>query len=57
MHDQNKSGILLLLGFIPGIGGLILLFFMVMDGDEQENEYGPNPLDRDSMPGVSEVFE
>ena len=57
LHDQNKSGVLLLLGLIPGVGGLILLFFMLMDGDEQENDYGPNPLDRAAMPGVSEVFE
>lgn len=57
LHDQNRPGILLLLGLVPGIGGFIVLFFMLIDGDEQENDYGPNPLDTQAMPGVSEVFE
>ena len=57
LHDQNKPGVLLLLGLIPGIGGLILLFFMLMDGDGQENDFGPNPRDRDAMRGVWDVFE
>src|SRR5438128_11702090 len=57
LHDQTKPGVLLLLGLIPGIGGLILLFFMLMDGDGQENDFGPNPRDRDAMRGVWDVFE
>ncbi|WP_395612766.1 DUF805 domain-containing protein [Allosphingosinicella sp.] len=57
LHDQNKPGIALLLGLIPLIGGFILLFFMVTPGDEDENEYGPNPLDQREMDGVSDVFE
>lgn len=56
LHDQNKPGIALLFGLIPFIGGLILLFF-VTAGDEEENEYGPNPLGPTGMDTVSEVFD
>jgi uncharacterized membrane protein YhaH (DUF805 family) len=57
LHDQNKPGIMLLLGLIPFIGGFILLFFMVTEGDEQENDYGPNPLDPHGMEGIEDVFD
>jgi uncharacterized membrane protein YhaH (DUF805 family) len=57
LHDQNKPGVFLLLGLVPGIGGLILLFFMLMDGDDEENDYGPNPLDRTDVAMVRDIFE
>lgn len=57
LHDQDKSGIALLLGLIPLIGGFIILFFMVTEGDEGENIYGPNPLDPHGMSEISEVFD
>jgi uncharacterized membrane protein YhaH (DUF805 family) len=44
LHDTNKSGFYLLLGFIPFIGGLILLFFLITDGTKGKNQYGENPL-------------
>ena len=44
LHDTNKSGFYLLLGFIPFIGGLILLFFLITDGSKGKNKYGENPL-------------
>lgn len=42
-HDQNKSGWFVLLGFIPYIGGLIVLVFMCLDGNKGENRFGPDP--------------
>lgn len=42
-HDQDKSGWLVLLGFIPYIGGLILLVFMCLEGTRGPNRYGPDP--------------
>jgi len=42
MHDTNKSGWYLLLSLIPLVG-LIVIYFLVMDSDEGENKYGPNP--------------
>lgn len=42
-HDQNKSGWFVLLGFIPYIGGLIVLVFMCLDGNKGENRFGSDP--------------
>ena len=42
-HDQGKSGWFVLLGFIPLVGGLIVLVFMCLEGDQGPNEYGPDP--------------
>lgn len=43
LHDTDRSGWWLLIGFIPIIGALVLLVFMVLDGKPGENQYGPNP--------------
>lgn len=42
-HDQDKSGWLILLGFIPYVGGLVLLVFMCLEGTHGPNRYGPDP--------------
>ena len=42
-HDQDKSGWLVLLNFIPFIGGLIVLVFMCLEGTHGENRFGPDP--------------
>ena len=44
LHDTGRSGWYILLGFIPCIGAIILLVFMVQDSDAGDNEYGPNPI-------------
>lgn len=51
-HDQDKTGWLVLLGFIPYIGGLILLVFMCLDGTRGPNRFGPDPKD----PFAEDVF-
>lgn len=43
LHDTNRSGWWLLIGLIPFIGALILLWFFLQQSDEGENDYGPNP--------------
>ncbi len=43
LHDIGKSGWALLLGFIPFIGGIILLIFCLTDSEPGENMYGANP--------------
>jgi uncharacterized membrane protein YhaH (DUF805 family) len=40
LHDTDRSGWFLLLGFIPIIGGLILLYFMVQPGTVGSNRFG-----------------
>lgn len=43
LHDTDRTGWWLLIGFIPVIGFIVLLIFMVMEGQPGENRYGPNP--------------
>ncbi|MGF1515342.1 MAG: DUF805 domain-containing protein [Elainellaceae cyanobacterium] len=43
LHDTGRTGWWLLIGFIPLIGALVLLFFFVQDSQPGANEYGPNP--------------
>ncbi|MCW2543144.1 MAG: hypothetical protein JWM40_696 [Frankiales bacterium] len=42
LHDTGKSGWWYLIGFVPFVGGIILLVFMVSDSGP-DNMYGPNP--------------
>ena len=43
LHDTGKSGWFLLINLIPYIGGLIVFVFTVIEGDNGDNEYGPDP--------------
>ena len=42
-HDQDKSGWFVLINFLPYIGGLIVLVFMLLEGTRGPNKYGPDP--------------
>jgi uncharacterized membrane protein YhaH (DUF805 family) len=42
-HDQDLSGLFVLLNFIPGLGGLIVLVFMALEGTKGPNRFGPDP--------------
>lgn len=44
LHDTNRSGFFLLISFIPFIGGLVLLFFLIPEGTKGKNKFGPDPL-------------
>jgi uncharacterized membrane protein YhaH (DUF805 family) len=52
-HDQDKSGAWYLLAFIPGVGGIILLVFMCLEGSPGPNRYGPNPKEPNQATGSS----
>ncbi len=43
LHDTNRSGWWLLIVFVPLIGAIVLLVFMVLDSSPGENQYGANP--------------
>jgi uncharacterized membrane protein YhaH (DUF805 family) len=43
LHDIGKSGLMILLVFIPFVGAIWLLVLFVMDSEAGENEYGANP--------------
>lgn len=51
-HDQNQSGWMYLLGFIPYVGGIVLIVFMCLEGTKGENRFGPDPMD----PASADVF-
>jgi len=40
LHDIGKSGWWILIGLIPLIGGLILLYFAVLPSSDGSNDYG-----------------
>ena len=44
LHDLDKSGWWYLIGIIPLIGGLVLLYWFVQRGTEGANRFGPDPL-------------
>ncbi|MEZ5554085.1 DUF805 domain-containing protein [Haliea sp.] len=50
LHDTGRTGWWLLLAFIPVIGGLVLLIFMVFDSEPGDNQYGPNPKLESGVP-------
>jgi uncharacterized membrane protein YhaH (DUF805 family) len=43
LHDSDKSGWFLLFGFIPFVGGIILLVFYCLAGTPGQNSYGTAP--------------
>ena len=42
LHDTGKSGLWLLIAFIP-FGGIVLFVFYLMDSEPGRNQFGPNP--------------
>ncbi len=47
LHDTGKSGWMILLGFIPLVGTIILLVFLLSDSTFGDNQYGKNPKEID----------
>ena len=43
LHDTGRSGWWILINFIPIIGVIVFLIFVVQDSQPGENQYGPNP--------------
>ncbi len=43
LHDIGKSGWMMLVIFIPFVGGIWLLILFILEGQAGTNEYGPNP--------------
>ena len=42
LHDTGRSGWWLLIGLVPLIGVIVLIYFFVQDS-ENDNQYGPYP--------------
>jgi uncharacterized membrane protein YhaH (DUF805 family) len=45
LHDTNRRGWWLAIGLIPIIGALILIYFLVQEGEATDNQYGATPED------------
>lgn len=43
LHDTNRSGWWVLISFVPIIGAIVLLVFLVQDSQPGTNQYGENP--------------
>lgn len=43
LHDTDKTGWWLLIIFVPVIGAIVMLVFMLLDSQPGENKYGPSP--------------
>ena len=43
LHDTGRSGWWSLIGFVPIIGTIVFMVFMVQNSQRDENPYGPNP--------------
>jgi uncharacterized membrane protein YhaH (DUF805 family) len=43
LQDQDKTGWLALLWFVPGLGQLIILILMAIEGTKGTNAYGHDP--------------
>lgn len=43
LHDINKSGWFQLLWIIPILGWIVVIYFLVQEGEAQANQYGEIP--------------
>jgi uncharacterized membrane protein YhaH (DUF805 family) len=43
LHDTDRSGWWLLIAFIPLVGAIVLIVFLVLDSSPGANRFGPNP--------------
>jgi uncharacterized membrane protein YhaH (DUF805 family) len=43
LHDIGRSGLWVLIGFVPVLGALVLLLMALLEGEPGANGYGPNP--------------
>lgn len=52
MHDIGKSGWFLLIGLIPFLGALVLIYFYIQEGQRGANEYGSDPKAYEGVPAI-----
>lgn len=43
LHDTNRSAWWILIGLVPVVGFIVLIVFTVMEGNQGDNQYGPDP--------------
>jgi uncharacterized membrane protein YhaH (DUF805 family) len=52
LHDLDRTGWWILLGFIPLVGWIILLIWYVSKGTDGPNRFGPDPLATLGLPAA-----
>ena len=55
LHDIGKSGIWILVGFIPLIGWIWLIILLIKQGDPGPNMYGPPPTSSTTQAPTSDT--
>ena len=53
LHDTGRSGWWFFIGFVPLVGAIILIVFMVLDSQSGSNKYGENPKSVSTVPTVA----
>lgn len=43
LHDTGRSGWWQLLGLVPVVGWIVLIYWYCLDGDPDANDFGPSP--------------
>jgi uncharacterized membrane protein YhaH (DUF805 family) len=43
LHDTGRSGWWILIQFVPLVGSIVLLIFLLIEGQPGQNAYGPSP--------------
>jgi uncharacterized membrane protein YhaH (DUF805 family) len=43
LHDTNRSGWWLVISLIPLLGAIVLLYFLIQEGDAGDNAFGADP--------------
>ena len=46
LHDQDRSGLFVLLNLVPYVGPLVVLAFMLVEGTRGDNQFGADPVAR-----------
>ena len=46
LHDTDHSAWWLFIAFVPIIGAIVLLYFLIIKGTEGTNRFGPDPLEK-----------
>lgn len=46
LHDIGKSGWWVLIGLVPIVGLIVLIYFYVQEGEPKPNDWGPEPAPR-----------
>lgn len=52
LHDTGKSGWFLAVALVPFVGGLIVLYFLIQEGEPGPNLHGPDPKTDAGVPAT-----